>query len=290
MLIHRLSIVVVVIALLALGSKARAAAYTDTWTGSNSTNWGDLNWTSTNTPALPVSGDALAFNIAGGAGSPPTTLTDNLTTGTSSFNIAGITFGSIAPAFTINASSGTNGFTLTGGITNLSTNLQTINDALALTATQNFTMTTGGGNLTLGGTISGGGGITTAGTGTLTLNGQNTYTGATYISTGTTVAAGVVSVAGSNGALGLNSAVTLAATGNPTLNILYNTQIGSLAGGAGGIGNVILGANTLTLAGNLSTGYSGNITSSGAPRRVLSSTWGQAGFRIWPVPIHSPAE
>ena len=85
------------------------------------------------------------------------------------------------------------------------------------------------------------------GDGTLTLSGANTYTGPTTVNAGT-LQAGVASVAGTSGAFGLNSAVRLANTGRTTLDLNgFNTQIGSLTGGGGAGGNVLLGGATLTV-------------------------------------------
>jgi autotransporter-associated beta strand protein len=146
---------------------------TDTWVGNTSANFSGLNWTGTNNP--PVSGDALVFGTAGTAG---TALTANQTAGIS---YAGITFNSGASAFTIG---GANGITLTGGITNNSSSLETLNFPIACPTVQTFATTAGGGNLTLGGVISGAGGISKAGSGTLALSATNTYAGGTTLSAG----------------------------------------------------------------------------------------------------------
>ena len=74
-------------------SSLKAATTTASWSGSaNTANWG----TSGNWNALPVSTNALYFGATNNAGT--TTLIDNLTTGTSSFSVAGITFASGAHA------------------------------------------------------------------------------------------------------------------------------------------------------------------------------------------------
>src|SRR4029079_12369263 len=145
-----------------------AQAANDTWIGNTSANWADAaNWSS-----LPVTGDSLVFGAAGTAG---TTLTDNLTTGSGTFTIAGITFNAGAPSYLIAPASGKNTFALTGGITNSGTNLETFNDNILLSGVSTITLTAGGGNLALGGVLSGVGGVATAGTGTLTLTRNNSY-------------------------------------------------------------------------------------------------------------------
>ena len=124
------------------GSLAFAANGADTWnTTPGSALWSASgNWATGSTNKPPISGDSLVFGA-----STVTTLTDDLMT-PGTFNIAGITFSAGAPSYTINSSTpGTNGFTLTGGITNSGTNLETINDAIAITASRTITMTTGGG-------------------------------------------------------------------------------------------------------------------------------------------------
>ena len=55
------------------------------------------------------------------------------------FNVAGITFNSGHPAYTINpATLGTNGFTLTGNFADNSSRAETINDALSLNGAANL--------------------------------------------------------------------------------------------------------------------------------------------------------
>ena len=155
-----------------------AHAATDTWVGNTSNLWNvPANWS-----ALPVTGDSLQFGAAGSSG---LTLSDNLMT-PGTFNVAGVTFTSAAGAYVINpATAGTNGFTLTGDITNNSTNTVTINDDIVTTAGRTVTTVPGGG-VTLGGNISGtGGGLSLTGGGNLTLSGAVNYTGTTTVNTGT---------------------------------------------------------------------------------------------------------
>ena len=114
-----------------------AHAANATWIGNTSNLWSvPANWS-----ALPVTGDTLQFGAAGSSG---LTLSDDLMTA-AAFNVAGITFDAAAGAYVINpATAGTNGFTLTGGITDNSTAVETINDAIAMTAAQNVIVVPGG--------------------------------------------------------------------------------------------------------------------------------------------------
>lgn len=182
----------------------RALAANDVWVGSTSVNWADLNWTTSNSPAIPDSGDTLEFGAAGSAG---LNLIDNLMT-PATFNIAGITFDASGGAFVINpGSTGTNGFTLTG------TGTITDNDTTAIE--------------TIGDSIAGTAGLTLTGGGTLDLTGTNSYTG------GTTIAAASLLNINSDAALG-------AVPGSAGTNITFSGASGDLQAGAAA---VILNAN-----------------------------------------------
>ena len=164
---------------------------TAVWSGT-STAWNvAANWGG----SLPAGVKRLVFGAAGPAG---TNLTDDLMTPPSSA-IAGIEFAAAAPAYTISPRiAGTNGFTLTAGIANLSPNLQTIHDAIALTFQRTgFTTSADGGDLLVGGRVSGGGGIAKAGPGLLTLSGTSTYTGSTRIDGGGVRVTGALGSTGS---------------------------------------------------------------------------------------------
>ena len=251
----------VAIALLASGVAAHAVG-TDTWSGSTVTWSTTANWTTVGGSTPPATGDSLVFAAAGAGG---LTLTDDLMT-PASYTVARITFTSAAGAYVINPNTiGTNGFTLSTAITNNCTHLQTINDLIALSGTDTFTMTTGGGNLTLGGVVRGTGALTTAGTGTLTLSGTDTFSGNITTGNGT-----VLAVTGA-GTLGTNASYggAIADAGNLTLGSTANQTISS---GITGTGSLLKSnSGTLTL-GNYSS-FSGGTTINGG---VLSLTVGGA--------------
>jgi autotransporter-associated beta strand protein len=161
-------------------SRFARAVGADTWVGNTDANFGTAaNWTAGaggSTP--PATGDSLVFGAAGSAGA---TLTDNLMT-PATYNINGITFNAGAAAFTINpATAGTNGFTLTNTVNNNSTNLQTINDNITMTAARTFNMSSGGGDLTVGGAIN----STTATTNQVYTVGMTSGFGGTFTIGGT---------------------------------------------------------------------------------------------------------
>ena len=233
-----------------LVSGATAGASTATWSsGTTNGNWATTaNWSGGSNSGAPASGDALAFGTTTGT----TTLTDNLTTGSSSWTVAGIGFSGTS-AYTINPSGSSNGFTLTTGITNSGTALQTINDNIALVGTESFSMTTGGGNIMLGGVVSdSGSGFSTAGAGTLTLTGSNTFTGGVTIAASTTLA-----VAG-GGELGSGSYAGAIADAGTLLyaSSASQTLSGNISGNAGGA--LTVNGGTLTLSG--SNTYTGATT------------------------------
>ena len=168
-------------ALLFAGHSAKAAsdAYaTDATSGNFSTSF-TLGTTTPTTggTSSPASGDALYF----GTETTGTVTPNNDLTGVS---FAGITFNSGASAFTI----GGNTFTLTGGITNNSTSLETFTTSSgALTQANSQTYTLGGGiTITNGLTITGGNNTTLTANGagsTLTLGGLNVNTSISRLGT-----------------------------------------------------------------------------------------------------------
>ncbi|MCX6976907.1 MAG: autotransporter-associated beta strand repeat-containing protein, partial [Verrucomicrobia bacterium] len=94
--------------------------------------------------------------------------------------------------------------------------------------------------------------ITKTGSGSWLLSGANTYSGATTISAGTLeVAVG--------GGIGDASAVSLASVAGARLLVSSSETIGSLSGGSGANGEVVLGFNTLTLGDASSATFEGTI-------------------------------
>ncbi len=248
-----------VLPVLAFAMAGNAPAATDTWTGTlTSTDLNQPTWTPG--PVTPTSGDSFIFT--GANASLGTTLTDTLS---GTFNLAGITYNSGALAYTLTGTS----IVLTGGITNNSTNLQTINNALSAAAVQTFTLTSGGGNIALGGVFSGTGGITTAGTGTLVLSAVNLYTGNTSIGSGTTL--GITGV----GLLSSSTAGTYAGAiaDNGTFNY-GSSATQTLTGAISGTGAVTVSGNgTLIINNHVSTYGNLNVLSG----TLQNSSTGETG-------------
>ena len=266
-------------ALLFAGHSAKAANGADTWVGNTSTDWAGMNWMGTNNP--PISGDSLVFGADGTAGAATTpvanTLTNTLTSAT--FNIAGITFSSAAPAYTMTG----NTFNLTAGITNNSGVLQTFSNTGGLFTSVGTTYATGTGGVSLSGLTFVGGGQTTTVTGAgglsiaaLTLNNgarvNQTFSGAgnvtigsiapgtggnstlTYAGTGTLTVNGVSSINSSNTQDAVTSGTFLLASGGSISQGISSSGSGTFTENAGGVltggGPVTQGSSTtMTLAG-----------------------------------------
>ena len=231
-----------------LGPSCSMAATQAFALSSTSANFADTNWTVSTTPATTgtdtvSSLDSLYF----GATTTFTTLNNN----DAAFTFAGLTFNSGASAFTI----GGNSFTLTGAITNNSSNAEAINTPIVLGATENINATSGA--ITLGGAISGstfglnvGSGVSSnvnLGAYLVTLSGANSYTGTTTIGAGTSTASGFVSY-GSGGQLQVN-----VASGNSDTN-------GALVIDAGAI--TIVGGNGASNSSEAYTSLQANAGSS----------------------------
>lgn len=217
------------------GTTALRSAGTLTWDGGQGNgNWNSYtataanqsNWNANNIPASGLV-DSLTF-----AGSTQTTTSNNI----SSLTVGSITFASGANAFT----NGGNSLTLNDGITNSSSNLQTINHAIVLSGGAH-TITGATGNVAIGGAISGAGSINKTGANTLTLSVANSYSGGTTISAGTLVAGNASALGGglvtiNGGALGstlasVNAGGISMSSGNLTLNGASTGAL-SLASGA----------------------------------------------------------
>jgi autotransporter-associated beta strand protein len=236
----------------------RALANNDQWVGGgdgasfNSAG----NWNINALPGIPASNDSLEFLGV----STTQNLNDNLMTPTT-YNVSGITFDASTASggsYTI-ASSGSNGFTLTGNITdNDPTNVQTINDLIALSGTRTTTVTSGG-ILSLGGLISGSGSWVAAGAGTVNFAGANSYTGTTNASAGIINASNLSSFGNYNSATG-----GLIVANSAVVNFMATSNIASLSGTSGAATvNVSSGITLTTGYGNTSTGYAGAIIGSG---------------------------
>ncbi|WP_156410316.1 autotransporter domain-containing protein [Bosea sp. Root381] len=104
---------------------------------------------------------------------------------------------------------------------------------------------------TVSGVISGVGGLTSAGAGTLILTGTNTYTDSTTISAGTLALSG-------SGSIASTSSVAVAGTFD-----ISGTTSGASIQGLSGAGQIALGGQTLTLAGNSSGSFEGTVTGIG---------------------------
>lgn len=272
--------------LLGFAVMASADAATRTWTGGGGNNniGTALNWGGT----APLANDDLIFTGS-------LRLTPSLAATLTANSVA---FASGAGAFTISGLALTLG---TGGLTNNSTNTQTISAAIVLGAAQSWTANTGaltvsGGitnagftltsagssNSTLSGVIAGLGGLTKSGSGTLTISGAsaNTFTGLTSVNDGTLLlnkTAGLNAFAGGltvgDGAGAANSAVTrwLAANEMPGQTLSVNSDgLADLNGFSDAIGAVTItggtittGAGTLTLGGNVTTNASATVATIG---------------------------
>lgn len=249
-----------------------APAATLTWTGAAGDN--NINTPGNWSPAqVPATGDLLVFS---GSTSLAPQQGSNL-------SIGSITFASGASPFTLG---GAGIYTVgSGGITNSSAAIQTINNAITLGAAQawrassgalnfggaivnaGFLLTVDGAfNTTLSNTLSGSGGLTKTGTGTLTLGGDNTALSGTVTLTAGTLAIGSNTAAGT-GTLSLGKATIQAAGGARSLanTLLLN-------------GNTIFsGVDDLTFTGAASLNKSRTFTVNSTGVITFSGVIGQTG-------------
>ena len=185
--------VVVTLALTVVSLSVNAAA-DRTWDGegadanwNNATNWnGDLT--------VPGTDDALFFG-----GTSKLANTNDL----DGASFSGITFLSGAGLFTLRGKA----ITLTGNVTNLDNDNQTINLPMTLSATCDFTASNG--ELTVSGALSGAGGLNKYGAKTLTLSASNAYDGVTSVANGTLAVTHANALGSTNG----NTVVTCSSGG-----------------------------------------------------------------------------
>ncbi|MEO6274356.1 MAG: autotransporter-associated beta strand repeat-containing protein, partial [Rhodoferax sp.] len=268
--------------LMALACCGQAQAATRIWDGGGAdNNWTNLlNWDA----AAPVAGDDLQFG--GGLRLTPT---NNFVANTA-FN--SLTFNAGAGAFTLSGTA----ITLNGGVTNNSSNLQTINMLTVLSAGNHTITTNAAGGITIGGAISGAGGLTKTGTGMLNLAGNNTYTGSVLVNQGalritsnggwgaaavgatTTVMAGAALETVTANLASSNRSITINGTGVSNGGAIRNVSGLSSIGGAGAITlgsdariNVDAGKITLGVSG------SGNLNLGSFNLTVGSAAIGAAG-------------
>ncbi len=253
--------------MLALAFIAGAAQAANLWDGGGANNnWNTAdNWDDNSVPSFPV---GLTF---GGT----TRLTPN--NDLSSLTVNGITFDSGAGAFVI----GGNAITLGGGITNNSSNTQTIDLDMAFGATRQVSMASAK-NVRLNGDLSGAGGLTVSSGGALTellLYGNNTFAGGVTVNSGavktySATAFGTGDVTFDGGRWNGGSNVTI--TNN--INLAANTFGNSLSSateftgqftGAGDFRINGFGSGTVKFSGD-NSGWSGNWEYQGANKLQLN--------------------
>jgi autotransporter-associated beta strand protein len=207
---------------------------TSTWSGAG----GNSNFsTSGNWANTPLAANAPIV-FAGTSGLTP----NNDSAANTEY--AGITFNAGAGAFVV----GGNAIGLAGGITNNSSNLETINIPMALQA--NTTVNTASGDVALGGAISGSFSLSKTGTHTLSLNSTNGFTGGTSVSAGTLIAnapgalpGGPVTISGGTlrlaPSVGGTTITNLAISGSGTFDLGNNHIIINYNGAADPISSVI---------------------------------------------------
>lgn len=222
--------------LLALLAGGAANALAQTWDGGGTdNNWSTANnWTGN---TVPASNDSTDITFAG-----TTRLAPNLTGNRTQRSII---FASGAGAFTLGGSS-----TLTiasGGITNNSSNTQTIASPVFLSSNQ--TWNTASGNLVVSGPVSSNWiTLTKTGSGTLTLSGNNTgLQGPLAINAGTVVLAHSNALGSSTYGNTISSGATLALQSGITVTESNFSVNGSGHGGGGAIRN-LSGNNTIAAA------------------------------------------
>lgn len=225
--------------------------------------WAQRTWTGTDSNAWNVAnnwGGILPTNLlvfGSGTGSGGLNLNNNLTTG-AGWNVSGITFNAGAPAFvlgdgTLTANTG-NTFTLSsGGITNNSTSLQTVNLPFAVSGARGITTSAGGGDISLRGNISGPGGLNLLGSGITLLSGSNSYLGNTSLGAGTYVL-------GHNSVFSTGTVTVAASTLQASSDLPGVTASLYLGSGA-----------SLTVSGTNSIAFANSVTAQGSQRQITNN-------------------
>jgi|GEM_PF-1172767 len=248
----RLGFTTLVLAVLSGGAvNLRAQIVNDTWTGTGpGTNWGTAaNWTNGVPPGPPTTTNVF-FILNTGAF---TSTVDN------AYTIANLDIGGVTTsAFTLNSSGGS-ALTITNQFSNQDANPVSVNVSIQ-----------GGGEFVMG--------LFGAGVGTLTLNStNNTWSGVTRIDSGTFAD-------GQANAFSPNSLLTVANPGVVQAN--FNEVIGGLSDDIGGHGSVVIpnSGTTLTMAGSISSTFTGVISGNGGIAMNATGTLGLSGNNTYTGP------
>ena len=266
--------------LLLYSGAAAWAQTTFTWTGLSG---GNNNWMTSSNWSAGVPASATTTDLIFGGNNR---LAPNMN---ANWTAKSVTFASGAGAFTLGSSGG---FTLTldaGGVTNNSTSLESISNAIALNASQTWTAASGGlavsgavnlgfNNLTIAGakdtaltgTLSGGSSgntLTKNGSGTLTISGNNSFGQVLALNAGNVVLTNSNALGPSTYGNTIAAGAALHLQNNITVSEGSFSVAGTGPGGAGAIVNDS-GANTLNaqlnLAGNTTINtVAGSLTQSG---------------------------
>jgi fibronectin-binding autotransporter adhesin len=203
------------------GSGAVTAAF---WSGANGSAWNTTSPTTnfntdpgsdTPTSAVPSSVTNVTFTATGAINSAATTLGQDFTINSLTFNTTGVGIGGSNTLTILGGNA--NGNTLGNGITSTGSGTNTISSAVALGSSQTWTANSGN-TLTVSGLVSDGGkaySLTTAGSGqvSLTHSSGNTYTGGTTVSAGTLLVSNGSGSATGTGAVAVSAGATLSGNG-----------------------------------------------------------------------------
>jgi autotransporter-associated beta strand protein len=234
----------------------------DQWNGADygtSHDWGDgANWANGTPPNL--FGDDVTF--AGSTG--PTPVMDN------SYTVFSLTFANGSSPFTLTAAS-TNVLTVSDGVTNSSSSLQTLNLPVQLAdygqADQTIWDVTQGPIAVTGVLSDTGRGLAVTGGNTLALSNLNTYTGGTVISNGATVLANTISDA--NCSIGPSGSVVVGAGSTFTYTGTASTATSRTFTFTGGAGNLNVPSGVTLTLGSVKSASSGIGTLGGGGTVIL---------------------